>query len=197
MIAGLLLAAILSDSLAVRDVRVAPGEVLRVTAGGTGPAVVFLPNLFGSAFGFRRLLGPLSHAGYRALVVEPLGTGFSSYPKHADYSLTAQSERVASILAKEGIRDAVMVGHGIGVSIALRLAYRHPERVAGVVGIDGGATETAGTPGNSPGDGVWAPVAPVHEFCRTPKARAALPHGELERLQLGHRRRCGPLHGGA
>ena len=49
MIAGLLLAASLHDSLAVRDVRVAPGEVLRVTAVGTGPTVVFLPNLFGSA----------------------------------------------------------------------------------------------------------------------------------------------------
>ncbi len=147
MIAGLLLAVGLYDSTAVRDVRVAPGELLRVTAVGAGPAVVFLPNLFGSAYGFRHLLRPLSHAGYRAVVVEPLGTGFSSYPKHADYSLTAQSERVASVLAKEGIRDAVMVGHGIGVSIALRLAYRHPERVAGVVGIDGGALETAATPG--------------------------------------------------
>ena len=36
MIAGLLLAARLHDSLAVRNVRVAPDEVLRVTAVGTG-----------------------------------------------------------------------------------------------------------------------------------------------------------------
>ncbi len=135
------------DSVSSHDVQVAAGELIRVTSVGTGPAVVFLPNLFGSAFGFRHLLAPLAGAGYRAVVIEPLGTGFSSYPKKADYSLTAQSERVASALTDLGIRDAIVVGHGVGVSIALRLACRHPDRVTGIVAIDGGAIENAASPG--------------------------------------------------
>jgi len=39
------------------------------------------------------------------------------------------------------------VAHSIGASQALRMAYRHPERVKGVVSIDGGAAETAASPG--------------------------------------------------
>jgi pimeloyl-ACP methyl ester carboxylesterase len=42
---------------------------------------------------------------------------------------------------------AVVVAHSVGASIALRLAYRHPERVAAVVSLDGGPAETAGTSG--------------------------------------------------
>jgi pimeloyl-ACP methyl ester carboxylesterase len=147
MMAALLLAVAVLDTAAIRDLRVGPGEVVRVTSVGTGPAVVFLPNLFGSAFGFRQLTAPLAADGYRAMVIEPLGTGFSSYPKQADYSLTAQADRVAAALDSLGVRGALVVGHGVGASIALRLAYRHPELVGGIVAIDGGPIETAATPG--------------------------------------------------
>src|SRR2546422_1504920 len=40
----------------------------------------------------------LFRSGYRAIVIEPLGVGNSGRPEHADYSLTAQADRIAGVL---------------------------------------------------------------------------------------------------
>ena len=133
---------------AVREilVPVSPTESLRVTLAGQGPAVVLVPGLFGSAFGYRHLLRLLPQAGFRAIVVEPLGIGRSPRPRKADYSLTAQADRIASVLPQIESQPVLVVAHSMGVSMALRLAYRHPERVRAVVALDGGAAEQVATP---------------------------------------------------
>jgi pimeloyl-ACP methyl ester carboxylesterase len=136
-------AAPVSESLVV----VSAGESLRVTEAGSGEPVVLIPGLFGSAFGFRQVLSLLAEAGYRAIVVEPLGIGGSSKPKDADYSLTAQADRLARVFASLNLPPAVVAAHAVGASIALRLAYRHPERVRVIVSLDGGPAENAATPG--------------------------------------------------
>ena len=128
---------------ASRLVPVAPGEALHVVDYGAGTPVVLLPGSMGTAFGFRRLQQPLADAGFRFLAVEPLGLGNSLRPPLADYSLTAQADRVRALLDELGLDRAIVVGQGLGVSIALRLAVRHPERVLAVVAIDGGPTESA------------------------------------------------------
>ncbi len=136
-----------SDSVSARDITVAAGEVVHVTSAGTGTPVVLVPGLFGSAFGFRKLIEPLEARGYRVIIVEPLGTGTSSYPKGVDYSLTAQADRIGVVLDTLGVRHALLVAHSVGVSMALRLAYRRPELVRGLLAIDGGPVEAAATPG--------------------------------------------------
>lgn len=128
-------------------VEVTAAESLRVTVAGAGETVVLVPGLFGSAFGYRYLLALLPAAGYRTLVVEPLGIGGSPRPRGADYSLTAQAERIAAVLERLGEKPAVVVGHSIGVSLALRLALHHPDRVRAVVALDGGPAEQAATKG--------------------------------------------------
>ena len=122
-------------------------ELLRVEVAGRGPTLVLIPGLMGSAYGFRKVVGPLRDAGYRVAVIEPLGIGGSSRPKDADYSLTAQADRVAAVLQTLDAGPAVVVAHSVGASIAMRLAYRHPERVAAIVSLDGGPAEAAGTRG--------------------------------------------------
>ncbi|MEP6687564.1 MAG: alpha/beta hydrolase [Gemmatimonadales bacterium] len=125
----------------------APAESLRVTTAGTGETVVLLPGLFGSAFGYRHLLVLLPAMGYRTVVIEPLGIGGSPRPRGADDALTAQAERIAAVLERQGEPPAVVVGHSLGVSLALRLAVRHPERVRAVMALDGGPADAAATPG--------------------------------------------------
>ncbi|MEO7986824.1 MAG: alpha/beta hydrolase [Gemmatimonadales bacterium] len=124
-----------------------PAESLRVTMAGEGPTVVLIPGLFGSAFGYRHLLKLLPAAGYRAVVIEPLGIGRSPRPRHADYSLTAQADRIAEVLRRLGAPASLIVAHSAGVSMALRLAYRHPERVDAILALDGGPAERVATPG--------------------------------------------------
>ena len=122
-----------------------PAESVEVTVAGSGEPVVLIPGLFGSAFGYRAVIPLLTDAGYRAIVVEPLGIGSSTRPEHADYSLTAQADRIAAALDRLSVRHAVVVAHSLGASMAFRLAYRRPDLVAGIVSLDGGPAEAAAT----------------------------------------------------
>lgn len=128
-------------------VAVAPAETLTVTISGEGPRVVLLPGLFGGAFGFRHLTTLLVNQGFQTIVIEPLGIGESARPPGADYSLTAQADRVAAVLDRLRERSVLMVAHSLGASIAFRVAYRRPDLVAGILSLDGGPTEEIGTPG--------------------------------------------------
>ena len=126
----------------VRYVPAAPGEDLRVAILGEGEPVVLIPGFFGSAYGFRKVLPGLAQAGWRAVVIEPLGIGESGRPAEADYSLTAQADRVAAVMSALGLTQAVVVAHSASASIGFRLAYRHPSRVSALVTIEGGPSET-------------------------------------------------------
>ena len=148
LVAGALALAAPADVVA--DERLVPlsrSESLRVTEEGRGQAVVLIPGLFGSAFGFRHVVSRLEREGYRVVVVEPLGVGGSSRPDDADYSLTAQADRIARAMEALGAERAVVVAHSVGASMALRLSYRHPHCVAAIVSLDGGPAEAAATPG--------------------------------------------------
>ena len=135
------------DSAVVRDIQVADGETLRTTSVGTGQPIILIPGIFGGAFGYRKITGPLVAQGYRTIVVEPLGYGSSSHPKKADYSFGAQSERLARTLDQIGIKRALIVAQSSAAAIAFRLAVKRPDLVRGLLSIDGGPAESAATPG--------------------------------------------------
>jgi pimeloyl-ACP methyl ester carboxylesterase len=135
------------DSAVVRDIEVAAAETLRTTSVGTGQPIVLVPGIFGGAFGYRKITGPLASTGYRIIVVEPLGYGSSSHPKNADYSFGAQTARVARTLDQMGVKRALIVAQSSGAAIAFRLAIQRPDLVRGLVSIDGGPAESAATPG--------------------------------------------------
>jgi pimeloyl-ACP methyl ester carboxylesterase len=136
---------LVGDSVQGVSVPVAPAETLHVEVSGRGEPVVLIPTLVASAFAFRHLVPMLTAEGYRAIVVEPLGIGESSRPPHADYSLTAQADRLAVALDSLGVSRALIVAHSAAGSEAFRLAYRHPEKVRALVSMEGGPTETEAT----------------------------------------------------
>ncbi len=130
-----------------QEVRLAASEVLHVESAGTGDAVVIVPGLFGTAFGFRKIMNPIAELGHRVIVIEPLGVGASSRPRAADYSLEAQARRVGSVLDSLHVTSATFLAHSVGSSVVLRLALARPTLVRGLVSIEGGVAESAGTPG--------------------------------------------------
>ncbi|HYU89807.1 MAG TPA: alpha/beta hydrolase [Gemmatimonadales bacterium] len=145
----MLAALLISDSASVSQsfmVPVAPAESLSVETTGRGDPVVLIPGLFGSAYGFRKLVPLLVDAGYRTIVVEPLGVGASARPEKANYSLTAQADRIAAVLDSLHVRNALVLAHSIAGSEAFRLTYRRPDLVRGLLSIEGGPTEKAITP---------------------------------------------------
>jgi pimeloyl-ACP methyl ester carboxylesterase len=131
----------------VRDIQVGPNEILRTTSIGSGEPLVLIPGIFGAAYGYRMLTGPLAERGYRTIVVEPLGYGWSSHPKEADYSFAAQTGRVSRALDSLGVTGALVVAQSSGAAIAFRLAVVRPDLVRGLLSIDGGPAESAATAG--------------------------------------------------
>ncbi len=128
-------------------IAVAPGESLHVVTAGQGDPVVLVPGLFGCAFGFRHLLTRLPHRGYRAIVIEPLAVGGSGRPERANYSLTAQADRIAVAIEQVEHGPVLLVAHSLNASTAMRLAVRHTRLVRGLVLLDGGPMEAATTKG--------------------------------------------------
>ena len=125
---------------------VAPAETLHVEAWpGAGKPVAVVPGLFGGAFTFRKVVPLLAAAGFRPIVIEPLGTGLSSRPERADYSLTAQAHRIAAVLDSLNSGPALVLAHSLGAAMAFRLAVDRPDLVRGIVSIEGGPTEQATT----------------------------------------------------
>ncbi|HSL72009.1 MAG TPA: alpha/beta hydrolase [Longimicrobiales bacterium] len=132
----------------IRRFSFGPDEIVAATIFGSGPStVVIIPGLLGSSFGFRNVTPALVEAGHRVVVVDLLGTGCSSRPPKADYSLTAQMQRVAGVLDSLEVKDAVVLAQAIGGSVSYRLALHRPDLVRGIVGIDAGPSEQAATSG--------------------------------------------------
>ena len=126
---------------------IAPAETLAVSVTGHGPVIVLLSGPIGSAYTWRRVAPALVAAGYQVVTIDPLGMGRSARPRHADYTLEAQAERVRATLDSLHVTSAVIAAHGVSGSIAMRLALGHPGRVAALVSIEGGPAERAGSPG--------------------------------------------------
>ncbi len=122
-----------------------PGGVLRVGGHklffrqtGTGPDVVLLHGLGDSSLGWQFIEPALVQAGYRVTVWDALGAGRSDKPS-GDYSIQAHVQRLERMLDALGIERAVLVGHSLGGTVALRMAEEHPERVVALCLIDPGA----------------------------------------------------------
>src|SRR5258705_427397 len=170
-------------------VPVAPAESLSVETTGRGDPVVLIPGLFGSAFGFRKLVPLLVDAGYRTIVIEPLGVGASARPEKANYSLTAQADRIAAVLDSLHVRSALVLAHSIGGN-AVGLSG---ERVVRLLGAGGGsrpccngAVGRGGCP--PPGEGELPAHRSGRRHCRragfAPRAQRLGP-GAFDRRQRG------------
>jgi pimeloyl-ACP methyl ester carboxylesterase len=61
----------------------------------------------------------------RVIALDLKGYGASDKPAGDDYSLTAQAELVAGLLAELGIKQAALIGNSMGGAVALLLAARY------------------------------------------------------------------------
>ncbi|OYV73701.1 MAG: hypothetical protein B7Z72_01920 [Gemmatimonadetes bacterium 21-71-4] len=68
--------------------------------------------------------------GHRIVVLDLLGYGRSDPPATHDLRVDGHADRVLALLDALGIRDALLVGHGLGGGIAQSLAVRFPTRVS-------------------------------------------------------------------
>jgi pimeloyl-ACP methyl ester carboxylesterase len=114
----------------------ANGIRLHVVEQGDGNPVVLLHGFPELWFSWRRQLGPLAEAGYRAIAPDLRGYGDSDAPPGPEgYDVVTLADDVAGLMDALELDTAAIVGHDWGANLAWCFALIHSERVACVAGI--------------------------------------------------------------
>ncbi|PZQ24408.1 MAG: haloalkane dehalogenase [Sphingopyxis macrogoltabida] len=91
---------------------------------------------------YRKMIGPLVAAGFRAVVPDLIGFGRSDKPLAAsDYSYAAQVAWMRAWIEALDLRDMILACQDWGSLIGLRLVAEMPDRFAGVALSNGGLPE--------------------------------------------------------
>jgi len=102
--------------------------------GGPGRPVVYLNGSYADQSHWRRVIAELG-GGYRHITYDERARGKSQ--RSADYSFEACLRDVDAVLVARGVDRPIMVGWSYGAMLAVHWAARYPDRVAGVVSVDG------------------------------------------------------------
>lgn len=115
------------------------------TGNDTGLPPVLLCHGFPElAYSWRHQMAALPALGIRAIAMDQRGYGLTSCPpKPEDYDLTCLTGDLVALLDAKNIEKAVFCGHDWGGLIVWAMATRHPERVAGVIGVNTPYTKRA------------------------------------------------------
>ena len=91
-------------------------------------------------YSWRHQLPAVAGAGFRAIAPDQRGYGNTGGPKGPDavplYDIAHLTDDLAGMLDALGIDKAVFVGHDWGGMVAWQMPLRHPDRVAGVIGVN-------------------------------------------------------------
>jgi len=128
-----IVAATVALALAAAPLAAQAPALLKSTEFGHGPTLVLVHGLGGARTQWmptaRRLLG-----GYRIVMVDLPGHGESPMPDPFD--LKAGAAALDQVLSRQSPESTVVVGQGIGGTLAVLAAAAHPEHVRGVIVID-------------------------------------------------------------
>ncbi len=78
---------------------------------------------------------PAFSSGYKVLVLDLAGHGLSGAERKS-WTMEAFGRDVASVIEKEGLKNVILIGHGMGGAVILETAGNIPDRVIGLVGVD-------------------------------------------------------------
>ena len=109
-----------------------PGARLHVVERGQGPALLLVHGLAGQLSNFNYGIVEQLAAQYRVVAVDRPGSGYSVRTPGASASLGAQADVLAALIDTLQLGRTVVVGHSLGGAVALALAQRHPQCVAGL-----------------------------------------------------------------
>ena len=99
------------------------------------PPLVLLHGLPTSSYLWHDVMRDLGH-DHRLIAPDLVGLGRSERPVGGSYELGAQATLMWRLLDRLGVRRAVLVGHDLGGTLAVRMSALHSDRVAGLVLVD-------------------------------------------------------------
>ena len=100
------------------------------------PPVVMIHGYTASVYSWNRSAPRIADSGFRVVLVDLIGFGFSGKPRHFEYTIEAQARMVTRFMDRLGIGAAVLVGSSYGGSVAATIALDSPERVDKLVMVD-------------------------------------------------------------
>jgi pimeloyl-ACP methyl ester carboxylesterase len=104
----------------LRECPLSETEILRYRSYGNGATtLLLLHGLAARSETWQDLLPLFPPERYTIYAVDLLGSGESSKPRKADYSIHAHSERVISFLERLGLAGVTLVGHSLGGAVVL------------------------------------------------------------------------------
>jgi pimeloyl-ACP methyl ester carboxylesterase len=110
---------------------------LSVHEAGSGPAVVLCHGFPELAYSWRHQLAALAEAGFRAIAPDQRGYGASGAPDAIEaYDLEHLCGDLVQLLDALEIERAVFAGHDWGGFVAWGMPVLHPDRTAGVIGVN-------------------------------------------------------------
>jgi pimeloyl-ACP methyl ester carboxylesterase len=110
---------------------------LSVHDAGEGPAVVFSHGFPELAWSWRHQAQPLIDAGYRVIIPDQRGYGASDRPEAITaYDIDHLTGDLVGVLDVLEVEKAVFVGHDWGGFVVWAMPTLHPERTAGVIGVN-------------------------------------------------------------
>ncbi|HWJ62336.1 MAG TPA: alpha/beta hydrolase [Acidimicrobiales bacterium] len=122
---------------------------------GPGVPIVFANGWSCSDAYWGKLLPLLEEAGHPCLLPDTRGHGRSGLPRDPgrgarnlsidDVSMPRIARDLVTVMDDAGVRDALVVGHSMGVQTSLELYRQIPERVLGLVLVAGTAANPAKT----------------------------------------------------
>jgi len=118
-----------------RFVTLPEGHRLFVLQEGRGPDLVLVHGFPSSSHDFAAAL-PFLTSRFRVTVFDQLGFGSSDKPRDASYSLLDQGRRAGELVRMLGIQRASVVGHDMGLTVAVEMLCRHEANELGFA-LDG------------------------------------------------------------
>jgi len=103
----------------------------------TQAIIVLVHGFGGSTFSWRHNAPFFAGQGYRVVSLDMKGFGLSHKDFPSDYSHSAQAKLLAEVLDTLGVDQAYLVGHSMGTSVMLHFAHLYPEKVLGLISVDG------------------------------------------------------------
>lgn len=129
----LLAASVASDQFAEFD-----GARVHYTVEGGGPVSILQIHGWACDATFWRLQTPeFVKEQYRVIAVDLPGHGQSEAPRNVDYSIERFAGAVTAVIKHAAVDKAVVIGHSMGVPVAVKVLQDNPAVVQSVVAVDG------------------------------------------------------------
>ncbi|MGI9325746.1 MAG: alpha/beta fold hydrolase [Pseudomonadales bacterium] len=122
------------------------GSHVNVLDQGTGPAVVLVHGLPGSAYDWRELTPLLNRAGIRTIAYDRVGYGRSDPRANTNFSLLANSDELGELLQALELDEVTVVGWSYGGAMAMQAASNSRIARLVLVGTGGPSSEDDAPP---------------------------------------------------